>query len=574
MADNLFATGRRLTTGVTTYAPGCAIVGPVPRWLRRCFYALVALLGISIVVFGAWAIDVRSHEGKVLRKVTLASRPIGDLDEARLRTVVAQVAAELPTRPVEVQAPEGGFTTEASALGVVVAEEATIDAALRVGRTGGLGTRLLDWLRSFTTERRAPVQIAVDDRAVFATVAEKDPGPRTPPKEPSITYAKGTLGAVEGEDGEGIDARDIIEALPKAAVDGGSIVVEVDRGEVPPRFSLEEAERLAKEVQAKVVAPLTVTAAGTKATVPVATQRSWVRSRATDEGLAPSVDDEAALADLRKLLEDAGEPAVETRFTVDDGAVRIIAGRNGTRCCDPKAVDFVAFAMFDDAKTPPPELPMTEREPDLTVAEAEKLGVVTPIASFTTRYPAGQPRVHNIHRIADLLRGTVIQPGRTFSVNDTVGRRTAEKGFVSAGVIEEGRFTEDIGGGISQFATTLFNAAFEAGLDFDEYQSHSIYISRYPYGREATLSFPAPDLAIENTSPHGVLIWPTYTASTITVTIYSTKFAEVRQTGQSEAPRGACKRVTTERTRTYLADGRTEVDKVFATYRPAEGVNC
>jgi vancomycin resistance protein YoaR len=217
---------------------------------------------------------------------------------------------------------------------------------------------------------------------------------------------------------------------------------------------------------------------------------------------------------------------------------------------------------------------LTAREPDLTEDEARKLGVNAPIASFTTRHPGGQPRVQNIHHIADLLRGTLIQPGRTFSVNDTVGRRTAAKGFVSAPVIEDGRFSESIGGGISQFATTLFNAAFEAGLDFGEYQSHSIYISRYPYGREATLSYPAPDLEIENNSPYGVLIWPTYTDTSITVTLYSTKFAEVRQSGQTRSPRGACTRVRTERTRTFLADGRSDVDEVFATYRPAEGVNC
>ncbi|MFP5326705.1 MAG: VanW family protein, partial [Acidimicrobiia bacterium] len=199
--------------------------------------------------------------------------------------------------------------------------------------------------------------------------------------------------------------------------------------------------------------------------------------------------------------------------------------------------------------------------------------IVEPIATFTTSHPAGQPRVQNIHRIADMLRGTVILPGETFSVNGTVGRRTKANGFVAAPVIEEGRFSEGVGGGISQFATTLFNAAFHGGLDFGEYQSHSIYISRYPYGREATLSYPHPDLQIKNTTPHGVLIWPEYTERTITVTLYSTRFATGEQTGQSESQRGNCTRVTTERTRTYV-DGRTKVDQVFATYRPAEGVNC
>ena len=546
----------------------------MPRWLRRCCYALAAALGLAIVVVGAWAVDLNAHEGRVLRRVVLAGRPVGGLPEARLRQVVDEIASQVPGRPVQVVAPGGGFTADAERLGVVMAEGATTKATMAVGRTGSLPAQLISWLGSFATDRKAPVQVSVNDRAVFDTVTELDPGPRTPPTEPSITYEKGELKAVDGKDGHGIDARDVLENLPKAAIDGNRIRVQVDRGDVPPRFAKEEAERLAKELQAKVSKPLPVSADGTKATVPVATQRSWIRSRVENQRLVPTLDDDAALADLRKLLDDAGEPAVETRFTVEGGAVQIIPGKDGTRCCSTSAVDLVEGAMFDDETTPPNELPLEPREPSLTVAEAEELGVTAPIASFTTKHPGRQPRVANIHRIADLLRGTLIQPGKTFSVNRTVGRRTADKGFVSAPVIEDGKFAESIGGGISQFATTLFNAAFEAGLDFGEYQSHSIYISRYPYGREATLSYPAPDLEVENNSPYGVLIWPSYTDTSITVTLYSTKFAEVRQTGQTEGRRGACKRVTTERTRTFLADGRTEVDKVFATYRPAEGVNC
>jgi len=552
----------------------CAIVGGVPRWLRRCLYALVALLAVIAVVLGAWAADANAHEGKVLRNVTLAGRDVSDLTTAELRRVVTSVAEEVPGRDVEVRAPGGGFTVPASALGVTVDRRATAVAALDIGRTGGLPKRFRAWVGSFRGERAAPVHVEVDERAVYETVEARDPGPRTPATEPSIAFSDGAVRAVEGKPGEGIDARDVIDNLPASARSGRTIVVEVPRGEVQPRFPVVEAERLAGEMQAKVSAPMPVRAAGTSATVPVTTLRSWIVSEARPGGLHPKVKREAALEDLAKLLDGAGEPAVESRFTVEGGNVQLIAGRNGTKCCADEAVDLVEAALLDDVDTPPPSLPLTARPPDLTAEEAQKLGVNAPIASFTTRFPAGQPRVRNIHRIADILRGTLIRPGKTFSVNDTVGRRTAEKGFVSAGVIEEGRFTESVGGGISQFATTLFNAAFEAGLDFGEYQSHSIYISRYPYGREATLSFPNPDLEIENNSPYGVLIWPTYNESSITVTLYSTKFAEVRQTGQSEAPRGNCKRVTTERTRTFLADGRTEVDTVGATYRPAEGVNC
>jgi vancomycin resistance protein YoaR len=176
--------------------------------------------------------------------------------------------------------------------------------------------------------------------------------------------------------------------------------------------------------------------------------------------------------------------------------------------------------------------------------------------------------------MSDMVRGAVVAPGETFSLNDFVGPRTTAKGFAEAGVIYNGRFTTDVGGGVSQFTTTLFNTAFFAGLDFVEYQAHTIYISRYPYGREATLSHPKPDLKFTNTTPFGILLWPTYTDTSVTVTMYSTPWVQADQTGQSTARSGRCTRVTTDRTRTWLIDGRQEVDTVSALYQPAEGVTC
>jgi vancomycin resistance protein YoaR len=220
------------------------------------------------------------------------------------------------------------------------------------------------------------------------------------------------------------------------------------------------------------------------------------------------------------------------------------------------------------------DLPMKEIPPAMSTEQLEALGLKEVVSSFTTRHPSGQPRVTNIHRMADLVRGTIIRPGQTLSINELVGKRTIENGFVAAPAISDGLLADEVGGGISQFATTLFNAAFFAGLDYGQYQSHSLAISRYPYGREATLGFPAPDLQIRNTTPYGILIWPSYTNSSITVTLFSTKyFASVEQTGQTTGTSGVCTTVRTERTRVYL-DGNETVDYVRARYRPSEGINC
>jgi vancomycin resistance protein YoaR len=119
----------------------------------------------------------------------------------------------------------------------------------------------------------------------------------------------------------------------------------------------------------------------------------------------------------------------------------------------------------------------------------------------------------------------------------------------------------------------MFNASFFAGLDFDSYQSHSIYISRYPYGREATLNFPQPDLAVVNNTPYSMLVWTSYTSASITVQLYSTPYFEVEQTGQQSGRVSRCTRVNTFRQRT-APDGSVIDDAVFATYRPGEGLDC
>ena len=258
----------------------------------------------------------------------------------------------------------------------------------------------------------------------------------------------------------------------------------------------------------------------------------------------------------------------------DGGSVIVEEGRNGTVCCDPASIGGLAAALLT-GQTPVP-LALKTEAPDWTADSVSKLGIIEPVASFTTNHAAGQARVQNIHRIADIVSGAIIGPDETFSVNDYVGPRTAANGFVPAPIIgENGYFTDELGGGVSQFATTLFNAAFFAGLEITEYQPHGIYISRYPYGREATLDYGNIDLEIHNNTPYGVLIWPSYGESSITVTLYSTHSIDAEQSDQTSEPYSAvCTRVTTTRKRTYVDSGKVELDKFYATYTPDEGVEC
>ena len=100
----------------------------------------------------------------------------------------------------------------------------------------------------------------------------------------------------------------------------------------------------------------------------------------------------------------------------------------------------------------------------------------------------------------------MLLPGETFSLNDTLGPRTTANGYVDGYVISGGRLIKESGGGISQAATTLYNAGFFAGFEDVEHKPHSLYFDRYPAGREATVYYGSLDLRFKNNTEFPAII--------------------------------------------------------------------
>jgi vancomycin resistance protein YoaR len=190
--------------------------------------------------------------------------------------------------------------------------------------------------------------------------------------------------------------------------------------------------------------------------------------------------------------------------------------------------------------------------PKRSVADLDKLNIHEPVGTFTTRHACCQPRVNNIHRIADLLNGTIVAPGETFSLNEYVGQRTVDNGFVPAPSIQDGEMVDSIGGGVSQFATTYYNAMMRAGYEILERQAHTYWFDRYPMGHEATLSWPKPDVVIRNDTQSGLLVLTSYTDTSITVRLFGDR--EGRRVEWSVSQRFDSVRPNTE----YLPNGELD----------------
>ncbi len=556
------------------------------QWLLPML--LTPLIAVIVIVI-AWAVD--STSGGVARNVILAGKPVGELSETELTNRVANLAKDFAATPVEIVAGDDTYQTTAEEIGLAVDQDRTTTNALEVDDQTPSLLQPFAWLRSFVAEREASVELQVSRELLTATIVKLQGDDRVAPTEPRVELVDGAFSVVPGEDGMGIAPDELAAALPSSARDwpeADVIQVAVGRGPIPPFGTEEAARQAAGRAEALVGDPMEVRTVAGSRTVEPAELRSWVRLMSQPDGsVVVELDPERTAAGLRAMFADIEGAPVDARFTLSSAGVPVILpDEPGRVCCAEGSAAAVLEALRTGQEAV--DLELVEGPADFTVADAQAWGITQAVGGnhawrngqattagpgFTTYHAAGQARVTNIHRIADLVRGVVVPPGGRFSINDHVGRRTAEKGFVAAGAISNGEHVEEIGGGISQFATTMFNAAYFAGLDIVASQAHSEYFDRYPFGREATMGFPAPDLVFENSTPFGLMIWTSYTDTSLTVTLYSSPYATAEQTGIRQSMSGACRVVTTTRTRTY-PDGRSLEDTFRATYRPGPGQRC
>jgi vancomycin resistance protein YoaR len=214
--------------------------------------------------------------------------------------------------------------------------------------------------------------------------------------------------------------------------------------------------------------------------------------------------------------------ATNARFVVDGERVSITPSHDGLDV-DPwqSAAAVTGAAVRDGSRRA--ELALRSVPPERTTEEARALGIRERISSFTTDMgTSSSNRIHNVHLMADYIDGTIVRPGKTFSFNETVGPRTTGRGFLEGQMIIGSLLVPSIGGGVCQTATTLFNNAVELGLPITERHNHSFYISHYPLGRDATVSWGGPDFGFTNDLDHAILIKTTYTDSTLTFSFYGT----------------------------------------------------
>ena len=479
-----------------------------------CLVVLVAAAGATVLV------RAYTLQGSVLPGVSVAGVDVGGLSRPNARGRIEAGIGERLRQPVDVAVsgkvftvtPSQLFTVDATATERLAFESARSSFLERIGALAvpfAVGQDVEPVLTVNPTARAALAEEITKrtDRAVSARISMKGMEPVVVPGRPGTRVEQAAL-----------------LALVRDAALRGLPAIEAPVSSVAPAITTAAAEKAAAMARTAVSAPVAlrfrhheVGELGRRAIGLLV--RFEPQSGSYQLVLAPK----GLERELAPLVDQFTKKPVDASFRVVGKRVRVVKGRDGTTLDVPGAQAAVLGAATEQGVREA-RIGMTAREPKFSSKDARALGIRRQVSTFTTDMGVSSSnRIWNVHLMADYIDGTIIKPGNTFSFNKVVGPRTPERGFREGQMILGSLLVPAIGGGVCQTATTLFNNAFELGLPVKERHNHSWYISHYPIGRDATVSWGGPDLKFKNDLDHAILIKTSYTDSTLTFSFYSTK---------------------------------------------------
>ena len=479
-------------------------------------------LGIAVAVLLAGYLGMAWFLGRhIPSNSTVAGVPVGGMAPKSAEDTLRRALASREAAKVTLQAGDRTFQLDPRTAGLA------IDYAGTVEDLSGFSIKPSDVWNNLSGGAEEELKTTVDRAKLVSALRGAEATLDTQVVQASVTFPAGKVKVVKPVQGSTLSVEKTADEVSTRWPSTTPITPQVDT--VDPAVSAAEVDRAVAEFASPAVsAPVTVKV-GTKtfAVPPAAFAPALAMKPDASGNLAPAIDNAKLVAAVRKSASSAGLEAKprDAKITFKGTKPVVVPSAAGATLDEKSVISTFVPALTSSTRTATVTTAVVQ--PKLTTAEAEKIKPREVISTFTTYFPYNPPRTENITIAARTLNGTYVGPGEQFSLNKVLGQRTAAKGYNPAPVINNGRLTTDYGGGISQLSTTTFNAAFFSGVRIDQYLAHSFYISRYPEGREATISWPDVDQRWTNDTGYGILIQSFVSNGSVTVTFHGTKVWDV-----------------------------------------------
>jgi vancomycin resistance protein YoaR len=494
---------------------------PERRGLRKAGIIVGSAVGVLAALYG---IDLLVSQGNVPRGVAVAGIDVGGMGRDTAKQALRAKLEPRLTNPVRVKAGDFTGTLATNVAGLTPDWPGTLD------RAGSQPLNPITRITSFFSTHEVGVVTRDDDGKLAAAVDTLRQKVDRDPVEGTVRFDGGHPVAVEPKTGQKLDSAGALRELRMRWASGD--VVEFPVGTTPVKTSSEAVHTAFEQIAKPAVAgPLVIKGEGKDATLTPAAIAATLTFEAGDGGaLNPKVDQNKVIEAAGPQLKSTEKEGKEAQVVFDGGKPAVQPSVDGLtvnwELTVKPMLDVLKRADSRELKAE-----YTKKPAKVTTEQANQLGVKEVIGEFTTGGFAADSGV-NIRVVAQKVNGAIVKPGETFSLNGFTGPRGIPQGYVEAGIIENGAPARAVGGGISQFATTLYNASYFAGMKDAGHREHSYYISRYPAAREATV-FQNPngasviDLKFTNDSATGVAIQTIWTPSSLTVKLWGTKRYEV-----------------------------------------------
>ncbi len=283
-------------------------------------------------------------------------------------------------------------------------------------------------------------------------------------------------------------------------------------------------------------------------------------------GVLFSVDENATRKALARVAKTFNRPAVDAKPYIAKGRVVIAKSASGQSLDVAKTARQLASTAERQPATQRLRVSLIQKEPNITAARLK--GITGSLANFSTRAGGNAKRLNNIQIAVRAIDGTLLAPGETFSLNQTVGERTSERGYRTAPVFVDAEKVDGIGGGVSQVTGTLFNAAALAGLAIDEVHPHSRPVSYLPLGRDATVAFGSKDLKFTNNTKAPVYIGYTLKGRRLSAVVFGQRQPTRKIKLVPQVKKKGPGNITAQLYRNVSQSGKTQKEQLFShTYR-------
>lgn len=497
---------------------------PESRGGAREWARILTRLAVAVLVLGGAYLALAWWSGRAVpASVSVDGVNIGGLSPEQARERLTKEFVTKAGAPVSVliEGAAAPLTVDPQAAGLTLDLDATLD-----GLSGFTLAPDQIWAR-LTGHLDRRVATRTDRQLLEAALAAQAGSIKVAPVDGAISLAGGTVAVTAAKDGTQLAVGPTADAVAAGWLRSDSIQGVVTR--TPPTITQGAVEQALRSFATPALSgPLTVLVGDQpdKAVLLSPAQLAPALSLVADgDRLTPKVDETVLGGVLNEAAAAYLMPAQDARIVLEGDRPQVRPSSDGVtlELTDLSAKTIAALTGSDRKLA----IGTTSAAPALSTEQAQALGVNEIIASFDSAFPYDPPRTNNLVVAARTVNGTLIKPGETFSLNAVLGERTTAKGYQEAGVIANDRFTKNVGGGVSQISTVTYNIAWFAGARLDQHTPHSVYISRYPAGREATVSWPSLDNKWTNTSPYGMLVQMWVSGGQVHGRMWSTKVYDV-----------------------------------------------